>query len=340
MLGFVVFYTVCDAPVTRDDLVNWFRELGLSEDYLPNELRPIDAAERATGSTVRLAYLLDGAEPERLPNGRRKRKSRAALDREATLMVRPVSRTKTQVVRHVVREVRDEAQVALSYDPRMADAVFTKDNSENSGFGAGSFGIVPNHPAINALPPVEQEKVRQFLDDIQEAYRTNLAFVPGDRLRDVVRAFIEDVMAGTRLRASGGVYFVAREHHAVLEALRELIGRFNERAVLRTPEEKKLSSLRRIPLPDQGEMRDMVEEEFTNRAREELDRLAVELAVLRRAPEPDPELVAALHKRYLGLKATTDKHSTLLSTSLEDTQASLETVKDQFARLMAGSDDD
>ncbi|MFD0639760.1 DUF6744 family protein [Catenulispora yoronensis] len=69
MLGFVVFYTVCDAPVTRDDLVNWFRELGLSEDYLPNELRPIDAAERATGSTVRLAYLLDGAEPERLPNG-------------------------------------------------------------------------------------------------------------------------------------------------------------------------------------------------------------------------------------------------------------------------------
>lgn len=339
-LGFVVWYTVHDAPVTRDDLVNWFRELGLDTDYLPNELRPVDAFERATGSTVRLTYRLDGSEPERLANGRRKRKPRGLRERAATLMVRPVSRTPQDVVRHVVRELRDEEQVALHYDPKMGEAVFLKDRSEGAGPGAGTFGVVPNESAIQALPESEQDRVREFIADIEESYRTNLAFIPGDRLRDLVRDYVVQVMNGTRLGDSGGPYFVDREHNAALEALRELVSRFNERAQIRQPELKKKSSVRRIPLPDHGEMREMVEQEFTDRTREELDKLAVEIAVLRQAPEPDAALISTLHKRFLDLKGATERHSALLSTSLEDTQASLQTVNAQLAALMMGGGED
>ncbi len=335
VLGHMVWYTVFDDPITLDELENWFRELGLNSALLPNPVRPIDVAERVTGSRMRMTYSLDGERPLR-PNGKPQRKPRSAQDREATLMARHVKRDVRQVVRHIVREIRDERAVALSYDPKMAECIFERDHSEEAAPGAGTFSIIPNHEAINALPIPERQHVYQCIRDIEGRYREALAFVSGDRLRELVRTYVTDVMHGVPLSPSGGVYFISREHEETLAALHELVGRFKERGQVRRPEATRFSTLRRMPLLDLDESRQMIEEEFTTSTRMELEKLSADIVAMRQVEEPDDAAIAALYARFKELQAATSKHSTLLSTSLDDTQATLETVNGQLASLLLG----
>lgn len=334
VLGHMVWYSVFDDPITLDELTNWFRELGLDSALLPNPVRPIDVAERVTGSRMRVTYSLDGERPLR-PNGKRARKSRSAQDREATLMARHVTRDVRQVVRHLVREVRDERAVALSYDPKMAECVFERDHSEEAAPGAGTFSIKPNLAAINALPAEERPHVYKCIADMEASYRELLAFVSGDRLRELVRTYVTDVMHGVPLSPSGGVYFIGREYDETLSALYELVQRFKDRGQARLPEAKRFSTLRRMPLLDLDESRQMIEEEFTTSTRVELEKLSADIVAMRQVEEPDDEAIAALYGRFKELQAATTKHGELLSTSLDDTQATLETVNGQLASLLA-----
>lgn len=251
-------------------------------------------------------------------------------------MARPVSRDVKRVVRHLVREVRDERAEELTYDPKMAEMVFTRDHSEQAAPGAGEFGITPNHAAIRSLPEQEQQRVYDYITELEAKYREALAFVSGDRLRELVRTCIEDVMQGVLLRPTGGVYFIAREHEETLSALYELVRRFGERTRARRPEAKRSSTLRRLPLLDLEESRQMIEEEFTTATRTELERLSLDIVALRGAEEPDDEAIAALAGRFRELQAATARQSELLSTSLDDTQSALTIVNAQLAGLLMG----
>ena len=108
LLGHLVLYSIFEGRVTRDDLETWFRELDLDEDLLPPPLRQTDVFERVTGPDgVRVTYPLDDPTATG-PASRTNRRRRKELEPSATLMVRHVRRDGEQIVRHVVREVRDE----------------------------------------------------------------------------------------------------------------------------------------------------------------------------------------------------------------------------------------
>jgi hypothetical protein len=141
-------------------------------------------------------------------------------------------------------------------------------------------------------------------------------------------------MQGVLLRPTGGVYFIAREHEETLSALYELVRRFGERTRARRPEAKRSSALRRLPLLDLEESRQMIEEEFTTATRTELERLSLDIVALRGAEEPDDEAIAALAGRFRELQAATARQSELLSTSLDDTQSALTIVNAQLASLL------
>lgn len=130
MLGHLVLYSVFDGLVTRDDLERWFTELGLNRALVPPPIRPVDAFEKVTGRGIRVTYPLD---PQLVGRRHRRRRGEAPY-REATLMVRHVRRDSDQVVRHLVREVRDEGETRLSYDTCLAQCIFRRD---------GAPGMVP-----------------------------------------------------------------------------------------------------------------------------------------------------------------------------------------------------
>jgi hypothetical protein len=321
LLGHLVLYSIFDGRVKRDDLERWFLELGLDSAFLPPPIRPVDAFEKVTGpSGVRATYPLDGAAPA---SGRgRRRRPTDGKTREATLMVRHVRRDNTHIVRHLVREVRDEQQTRLSYDARLGECVFHRDTSDTaSAPGAGSIQVTPDHAAINTLPDDERVKVYSLLQEIRDAYNRNRVFLTGDRLRTLIRSYIEHLGA-IRVRPTGGVYFVHHTHHGTLAKLRQLVAAMGAG-----------SHLVRIPIPNQDEMREMIVNAFTTKAKDDLDKLARDIATAQTEGFSHAS-VQGLFKRFQALQAATAEHSELLSTSLDDTDAALQLVKLQFGGLL------
>lgn len=318
LLGHLVFYSIFTGRVTRDNLERWFLELGLDPGFVPPQIRPVDAYEKVTGD-VKHTYPLDDQ-----PAAPRRRRQRRGQIREATLMVRHVSRDNDKIVRHLVREVRDGRETRLSYDVRFGEIVFRRDSAPEAAHGAGSIQVTPDYAEIQALPEAEQAQVHTVLDDITNKYRLNCTYLTSDRLRSVLRSYIEHLNA-IRVRPTGGVYFVHRRHSGALAALRELVRRFGGG-----------SHLVRVPLPDQEEMQEMVIAAFTSRAKDDLDKLARDIADAQQAGETGQ--ANALYKRFQSLEAATAEHSDLLSTNLDDTKASLDLVKLQLGALLAQAD--
>lgn len=320
VLGFIVMYSVCVGEVTPEQADAWFRELGLDRSLLPPQLRPIDAFEKVTGpSGVRVSYSLADPTAVRQPGEYRRRKA-GEHGQVATLMVRPVRSDNTQLVRHVVREVRDEGQKALAYDSHIAEVIFHR---EGGSPGGGRLQVVADNTAIAALPDPEQTRIRETLGHLGDMYRWHCTYLGPDRLRAVVRRYVE-LMGAVKLRSSGGVYFVRAEHTTTLRALTQFVGRVGEG-----------SHFVEIPLPDQDATREMVVQAFTSKARDEANKLALDIAAARR--KGDPAAAGELHRRFTALKNSAGQYRALLSNSLDEAGAALDLVQVQLASLLATS---
>jgi hypothetical protein len=313
LLGHLVLYSIFDGQVTRDGLAGWFTEFGLDPAFLPPEIRAVDAFEKVTGD-VKVTYPLDGPPP-----GRRGRRQ-AGRGRTATLMVRHVRRDGDQIVRHLVREIRDEQQTRLSYDVKVGECVFRRDTAPEAAHGAGSLHLAPDFTVVPSQ--AEQQHIRAVLDHIGDSYRRHCTYLTGDRLRGVIRTYVETLNA-IKVRPTGGVYFVHRRYQPALDALRDLVKRFGAG-----------SHLVRVPLPDQAEMRQMVIAAWRTKAKDDLDRLARDIAAVQRA-EPGQVAVHALYKRFQTLQSAATEHTQLLNTSLDDTGAALQLVRAQLGSLLA-----
>ena len=162
-----------------------------------------------------------------------------------------------------------------------------------------------------------------MLIDIRHSYRRHCTFLTGDKLRSVIRRYVE-ALNGIR----GGVYFVHRQHSGTLAALRTLVAQFAAG-----------SHLVRVPLPDQDEMREMVIAAFTTKAKDDLDRLARDIATAQRDRAAGDATVQVLYKRFRDLQTATSEHAELLATSLDDTNAALRLVKLQLGSLLAQASD-
>ncbi|MFE4829842.1 DUF6744 family protein [Streptomyces sp. NPDC056672] len=328
LLGHLVLYSIFDGEVTHSDLGLWFRELGLDEDLLPPPLRNVDVFERVTGPDgVRVTYPLDDPSATG-PASRSSRRRRKELEPSATLMIRPVRRDADHLVRHVVREVRNEKRISLTYDTRLGVCIFRRDHSAGSAEGAGVLTVKPNDAAIAKLPAAEQTTVREMLAAVERRYLHRCTYLTSDKLRMVIRTYVEHLSA-IKVRPTGGVYFVHRQHAQILGALRDLVSRFGRG-----------SHFVRVPLPDQEEMRQMIIRAFTTKAKDDLDKLAADIAAAQRAKRFDE--AARLYERFTVVQQATNEHSELLSASLEDTRAALQLVKMQFGGLLAadGSEDE
>jgi hypothetical protein len=104
---------------------------GLDAAFAPGPIRPSDVFEKITGrSGIHATYPL-GEKPTRAQR-------QGAKAREATLMIRHVSRDKDKIARHLVREVRDEDATRLSYDAHLATCTFYRDPNAKAAPGRTS----------------------------------------------------------------------------------------------------------------------------------------------------------------------------------------------------------
>lgn len=81
-------------------------------------------------------------------------------------------------------------------------------------------------------------------------------------------------------------------------------------------------------------MRQMVISAFTTKGRDDLGKLAADIAAARRDNATDAT-ATALCKRFRDLQAAAAGHAALLNISLDDTSAALQLVNAQLASLLA-----
>lgn len=236
-------------------------------------------------------------------------------------MVRHVSRDSNEIVRHVVREVRDAGAKALSYDSHVATVIFRRDQDPKAAHGAGSLQVVPDADEIGRLGLDEQRQVLRMLDEITEAMRTGRLFLSADRLRKMIRDYVESL---NPVRIKSRDYFVSRQHAQTLARLRDLVKRFGNK-----------SAVTRIPLPDADEQREMVINAFVTQTDEELRKLSAEIRdAITAGVKEDSARVRDLVRRFRELKATAAEHEKLLGNSIEDAHASMEIVNTQLRKLL------
>lgn len=313
LLGSVVLMSVGEVdPVTHTELRGWFAELDLDTAYLPAEARPVDAYERATG-TAKTKYPL-GTNPA---TGRKKQ-THERVGQTITLMMRHVVRDETRIVRHLVRELADHADEALSYEVKLAEAEFEREIGPTIPVGSGKMTLTTCDDEIDQLEAFERTTINDLVEAMRNYYDHHCRYIPSTRVSRMLRDYLEERLAAIRLQS--GVYFVPAQHGEPLGALRELAGRFG-------------ATINRIPLPDTAEQRAMVGDAFNAKCGADLDSLARDIG-REQAAGAASYRVAKLHKRFLEVKREAEEYQANLGAELGDTEARLDLIHGQMATLL------
>lgn len=312
LLGALAIYNVTDVEqVTVDDLRTWFTELELDEAYLPAPPRPVEAFEKAT-SAAKTSYPLGGP----------KRRDHGQTGQTVTLMMRPVVRGETRIVRHLVREFVDHSNEELSYEVEIARASFDRATGPGADPGDGEMSIEPVN--TDSLGNEEQQVLEALIQQITADFAARRTYVAAEKLRKLLRDYIERELGAVRIH--NGVYFVHRTHFDALAALRTLATRCG-------------AALTRVPLPDTEESRELVEGAFDTKISGDLKSLSRDLA--REQADPKAYRVRHLHKRFSGIRSHVETHQQQMDTHREQLADNLQLIEQQMTSLlMASADDD
>lgn len=232
--------------VHQDDLAAWFEELGLDKDYLPPRIKKIDAFRNAT-SQVKREY----------PCGE------AGSGQYATLRIEEVKSDAEQVIRHVVKDVRDERRVELSRT-HLATVKFIRGG--RSSIGKRASGDHVKTQILSRTRGEDHEQVQALIEDMTKRYDDLGVFLHSPALRGVVRNLLLSVNA-VAMKTSGGVYFVHKSRWEDLDKLQGLMRRIGQGCIME-----------QFPLVDQADSRRMLTEAFEAEVEDEVRLLLKDIA--------------------------------------------------------------
>jgi hypothetical protein len=105
LLGYLLWFSVSELEVKRDDLLGAIGDSGLDERFAPGEISPRDAFRRATSSLGRSRVSVTASASTRLFGDEK---------RHANLLVRDVRTNGDSLIRQLVREVVDSEGATLA----------------------------------------------------------------------------------------------------------------------------------------------------------------------------------------------------------------------------------
>jgi hypothetical protein len=193
-LGHLIWFTITDCRITRDDLENIFGVTGLDKKFLPKPINQRDAFRRATSS----------GEVKRTPYGD---------DMFLNIMVRDVRQDSKTIERQLLREIVDSKNTKLEHRPvcRMM-------------FNETDFHVIPMEDMIR--------EERDACDRIEMAYEMRKENYDGRTCRDIINDVLRECRP-VAMRSSGGVYFVPKEFEETIEALQAFCERVSAYSITR-----------------------------------------------------------------------------------------------------------
>lgn len=307
LLGHLVLFRITDGTYKHNEVEKWVNDLQLNPSFVPDTGKAVDAYKKATSEGNGFSY--------DLPD-----------DTTAHVLVRDVASDNLQIVRHLIREIRDSKRQRLAYGA-IGEAVFHRPTVKGGRVDPGSerFRLTVDHSQLrtNERPPMQS-----LVDTISESYDRYVNFMDGDKMRAMVRNYVK-YLNGVALK--DGIYFVHVSRHDELNRLRDLVGLLGGGC-----------SMELIPLVDVGQQRDMVVEAFQTEAEKALAEVVKQIQHIRTTRKKvTPDAYVKVKQQYDQVITRAKEYTRTLNVSQDRTAGAAEVALDALAelqRLMLGDD--
>jgi hypothetical protein len=296
--------TTIPVSVSYETLKQHFDDLNLDASFLPSPIRKVDAF-RAASTAAKDNYPLP------------------TEGQFAELLVREVTFDLDQVIRHVMREVRDTRGEKLSYD-HVATLKFFRggriaDNRRHSGDHYRT-------QILHGLSPLDREHVQNLVTTFEANYVTLSDSLQSQALRAVIRSYVSYLNA-IIVKPTGGVYFVHHSRQPTLDALQELVRRIGQGC-----------SFEQFPLVNTHDSRQMLTEAFQSEVENACRELLAEIAALNEKARTNGDRInvkkyAEMNGRYQEVLSRSEEYTRVLGLSQGRAGAALELAMDSVMDL-------
>lgn len=194
-IGSLIWHTISDCKITRDQVQDLFYQTGIDSKYLPKHINHRDAFRRATKI----------AEINRVPIEKGK---------YLNLLVREVKMDKEEMIRTITREVVDANNERLEYT-EIIKLRLTGSNLSSE--------------YMASVSDIEMEQAEKVLD----VYQENRKHYEGTNMRLLVKNMLSDC-SPVSVRPSGGVNFVPVKHEEFAQAIKNFINGLDQYNITKT----------------------------------------------------------------------------------------------------------
>jgi hypothetical protein len=293
ILGHLIWYSVKESRIRTSDLRSIFAQVKIPMDFMPEEPSKINAFKRATTELSEETEVDIGG------------------GKHAVYMVRLAAKTDDEIVKSIVKEVRDASKKALTSEDyaEIGRVHFDKDTED-----VRYYDLQPDSQPITT--------------QIKQLYETYCSYLTGKQIRVMFHEIIKS-MSPTLVRPSGAVYFIPYAHAEMVQKMEVLSKELAAYGI--TDYESAFES---IPLIDADKTRALVEVRFEEQNTRDVDRTLVELAKLLQGTDTTTKTAAKYVEMVKASKETISRYEGLLNKEMSIARMKVEVLDQQVRKLV------
>lgn len=235
VLGYLTLFSVGEIRISKDDLKKLFVEVDLSYKYLPEDPTELSAFKRASDETDELFQ-------EKIDD-----------TKTAVYMVRLVEDNDHEVLKKLIKEIRDISNDILSYQ-EVGHVWLVKPTQLNPS------------PVIHWRPNPGSEHIVNHIKQLYTDYCNNLT---GRSIRTMFRRILDSL---TPSMVRPGVYLIPTKHKDIITKLKTLATKLKPYTITNYT-----TSFYSVPIVDLDEMQDFIRYHADDHNTKEIDSLITDL---------------------------------------------------------------
>lgn len=290
-LGHIAWWTIAQPKATHEDIGDLIDKLGMAPKLKPGKPRLGDAFKRACRYSERKGLPIPGT------------------DNIANFLIRSVTQSSEEVVRHIVVEIVDPDGKRLDYRTT-AELTFRRTDETIH---------VNKMVLISPYSDMADATLQEFFANFDDASK----YVDAQVIRRLIRDQL-DLANAIAVRRQGSVYFIPVNASDVAHALEEFCRSLNSG-----------SEFVAIPLPDATKYRELVKNAFEEEVHAESLQIIQELNNIRAAGQAIPTGTwNRYNKRLQGLKARLTEYNSLVRFELTKADVEIEKLSQDLKHVI------
>jgi uncharacterized protein (UPF0305 family) len=290
LLGHIAWYTITQPHVTHEELAEMVSDLPLNKNLLPSKPRLGDAFKRACRYSERkgLSY---------------------KKDQFVNFLIRKVTQSTNEVIRHLVLEIVDSEGETLEYH----DVAHLKFDRKANTLNVRKLNL------NNELDALTQETLKLFTDNFDHASK----YLDAQVLRLMIRHQL-DGMGAISVRKQGSIYFAPLGVKDQTEALETLCERLGNGSMFHA-----------LPLIDTTKQREMVTAAFEEEVHDEATQIITELKAKKiQGSQVTGRAFDAYRVRYNQLKNNASEYAQLVENEMVKTKTEIKALDQHLMEML------